>query len=375
MKQKIYLGVGPNTNTADDARLAGSKINNNFDELYDLLNTNFLGTYNATSNTPNLTAGVGQTGKYYRVLVAGTQFSETFQIGDKIEYNGTTWIKGDDANQVADLSGKQDVSEKGQPNGYASLGADGKVPLAELPQINNDLYRSWQWVSSSLEASGLLFSGITSINRYAEYGTRSFVNVLGTTRGNSIPFQNYASGTTANAQSGIKMINQADCIIRNGFDMYFVFGNNDTNSSHQTMVGSYGSTAAIPNLAISSFTLDFFGVGNDVGDSNLSFYCKRQTTPSSYIKVALDGNFPAHTTTDVYLLRLEAPQTEVASNFSIKMTLTNLITGVIATQTFTNLECPALDRPVCTTALRSNRNSGLAANFKFNKIHLTRKSF
>ena len=31
------------------------------------------------------------------------------------------------------VTGAQDVAEKGQPNGYASLGADGKVPASQLP--------------------------------------------------------------------------------------------------------------------------------------------------------------------------------------------------------------------------------------------------
>jgi len=38
------------------------------------------------------------------------------------------------ANMVA-LTGKQDVSEKGQPEGYAGLGADGLVPASQLPAI------------------------------------------------------------------------------------------------------------------------------------------------------------------------------------------------------------------------------------------------
>lgn len=36
---------------------------------------------------------------------------------------------------VSDLGGKQDISEKGQPDGYASLDATGKVPASELPVI------------------------------------------------------------------------------------------------------------------------------------------------------------------------------------------------------------------------------------------------
>lgn len=41
------------------------------------------------------------------------------------------------AANMAALAGKQDVSERGQPNGYAELGADGLVPLTQLPEISS----------------------------------------------------------------------------------------------------------------------------------------------------------------------------------------------------------------------------------------------
>lgn len=51
----------------------------------------FRGNWNASTNTPTLTNGVGQIGDYYRVSVGGTQFSTEFEIGDIISYNGSTW--------------------------------------------------------------------------------------------------------------------------------------------------------------------------------------------------------------------------------------------------------------------------------------------
>jgi hypothetical protein len=35
----------------------------------------------------------------------------------------------------ADVSGKEDKSAKGAANGYAPLGADSKVPMANLPDV------------------------------------------------------------------------------------------------------------------------------------------------------------------------------------------------------------------------------------------------
>src|SRR5688572_21161841 len=39
----------------------------------------------------------------------------------------------------ADLAAKQSASEKGQANGYASLGSDGKVPAEQLPTSSGGL--------------------------------------------------------------------------------------------------------------------------------------------------------------------------------------------------------------------------------------------
>lgn len=59
----------------------------------------FRGNWNASTNTPALTNGVGQVGDYYVVNVAGTQFSISFGIGDIIAYNGTSWYMFANNNQ------------------------------------------------------------------------------------------------------------------------------------------------------------------------------------------------------------------------------------------------------------------------------------
>jgi len=51
----------------------------------------YKGTWNATTNTPTLTNGVGTAGWYYRVTTAGTWNSIVFSVGDDIIYSGTVW--------------------------------------------------------------------------------------------------------------------------------------------------------------------------------------------------------------------------------------------------------------------------------------------
>lgn len=54
----------------------------------------YQGTWNATTNTPTITSGVGTKGHYYKVSVAGSTTidgNNTWQVGDQIVFNGTTW--------------------------------------------------------------------------------------------------------------------------------------------------------------------------------------------------------------------------------------------------------------------------------------------
>lgn len=57
---------------------------------------NYKGTYNASTNTPTLTNGVGTVGDYYIVTVAGTNnpTEQNLAVGNSIVYNGSVWQDG-----------------------------------------------------------------------------------------------------------------------------------------------------------------------------------------------------------------------------------------------------------------------------------------
>lgn len=134
----------------------------------------YQGTWNAQTNSPMLTSGVGSKGEYYVVSVAGSTDLDgvtDWQIGDWAIFNGTAWQKIDNsaivtsvfgrigavvsaegdyaASQIDNDSGvtgshvsdaldqldadKQDESEKAQADGYASLDGSGKVPTSQIP--------------------------------------------------------------------------------------------------------------------------------------------------------------------------------------------------------------------------------------------------
>jgi hypothetical protein len=54
----------------------------------------YQGTWNASTNTPTITSGVGVNGQYYIVSVAGTTTIDgisDWQVGDQIIFNGSVW--------------------------------------------------------------------------------------------------------------------------------------------------------------------------------------------------------------------------------------------------------------------------------------------
>jgi hypothetical protein len=65
----------------------------------------YKGTWNADTNTPTLASGTGSPGDVYRVSVAGTSLSLTFEVGDYVIYNGSTWEKSDTTDSVASVNG------------------------------------------------------------------------------------------------------------------------------------------------------------------------------------------------------------------------------------------------------------------------------
>lgn len=68
----------------------------------------YQGTWNASTNTPTLTSGVGTNGYYYIVSVAGTTNLDgitDWQVGDWVIFNGTSWQKLDQTNLVTSVNG------------------------------------------------------------------------------------------------------------------------------------------------------------------------------------------------------------------------------------------------------------------------------
>lgn len=87
---------------------------------------NYVGTWNASTNTPTITSSVGTKGDYYQVSVAGSTSINgisNWGVGDVIAFNGSTWQRiegGADGNFV-------NLSATGQASSGTATPASGVV--------------------------------------------------------------------------------------------------------------------------------------------------------------------------------------------------------------------------------------------------------
>lgn len=80
-----------------DGKVPASQLN--------LTALNYLGTWNANTNTPGISDGSGSAGDMYAVSVGGTWNSITFGAGDFVIYNGSVWEKAPSATGITSVNG------------------------------------------------------------------------------------------------------------------------------------------------------------------------------------------------------------------------------------------------------------------------------
>ena len=244
------------------------------------------------------------------------------------------------------------------------------VQIGGGSDVEQQLQRYWYSMTVNTLNTNLML--VNNTNSFTISGTAAVVSRSSTNYYNSIAMNNYLSATANGSNCGIKNNNQGDGSYLEGFDSSFVFINNDINVNCETTVGYYSLLSAIPNIPKSTYNTNFTGVGNDVGDVNLSFYCKRNTDTPSYTKVDCGSAFPAHTTTDAYILRMQMTRGFNGSGRTLKMTITNIITGAVFSHTFTDSQIPSSSANIAMVVNRSNRNTGVATNIRFSKWHQTK---
>lgn len=72
----------------------------------------YQGTWNASTNTPTITSGVGTSGDFYFVATAGSTTVDgisSWTVGDQVRFNGTAWEKIPSSAAVSSVAGKTGV--------------------------------------------------------------------------------------------------------------------------------------------------------------------------------------------------------------------------------------------------------------------------
>ena len=106
---KVLTGLNVTGGTVidtDSILTAFGKVQNQLNSL--LGGSSYQGTWNASTNTPTLTSGVGTKGYYYIVSVAGTTNLDgitDWNIGDWAIYDGTAWQQVDNTDAVVSVNG------------------------------------------------------------------------------------------------------------------------------------------------------------------------------------------------------------------------------------------------------------------------------
>lgn len=179
---KVLTGFTSGAGTvsaADSILTAVQKINGNTALLTGAVV--FQGTWNATSNTPTLTSGVGTKGFLYKVSVAGSTTLDgisQWNVGDSAVFDGTVWDKIDGlANEVISVAGRTGVvtlavadvtnavSTATTVNGHAlstnvvvsaSDITTGNLPNAQLPTAITNPATALSIVSTSIATNAAL---------------------------------------------------------------------------------------------------------------------------------------------------------------------------------------------------------------------------
>lgn len=121
-----------------------------FQEVEDVLEplTNALdlqGNWNANTNTPTLASGVGTSGNFYVVSVAGSTNldGETdWQPGDWAVFDGTAWFKADNTSPIVSVNSQtgivvldaDDISDAATTNKFATSGQLDKIDFISITQ-------------------------------------------------------------------------------------------------------------------------------------------------------------------------------------------------------------------------------------------------
>lgn len=282
------------------------------------------GSWNALTNTPTLTNGVGDAGQVYECATAGeVNFGDgiiSFAVGDWAVYGADNkWYKSLNSNAVTSVNGMvgtillglNDLNDT--PNNYT--GANGKLVSVnsngngiEYREISGD---DFGLLGSSIPMwngttwNGLTFSNYNTNNTIAQRTSTGTIRVNNATHNNdavtlsqlnsAIPsVTNFVDKTTSNTISNnFKLIGINGCEFRVNSANYFEFYSSDSLISFDTSDGQI----AVNNTDNTSFVINSNGISFETLSNSVTIYKATgdstitlpNTTTNRYLTTSVNG--------------------------------------------------------------------------------------
>ena len=271
---KVLTGLsvtGTTISATDSILTAFGKLQGQINSLVGGLQ--YQGTWNANTNSPTITSGVGTEGYFYIVSVAGNTTIDGisgWQVGDWIVFDGTVWQKVDNTDSVTSVNGftgavvltTSNISEgtnlyftDSRARSAISLtttGSSGAATYSSVSGILNIPQYSLAGLGGVPDTRTLTINGTAydlSANRSWSVGTVTSVATTGPITGGTIT----GSGTIGILQSGTAQDGYLSSTDWNTF-------NNKQNALTLTTTGNSGSATLVgATLNIPSYTLSGLG--------------------------------------------------------------------------------------------------------------------
>lgn len=218
----------------------------------------YLGTWNATTNTPTLVNGTGDPGDLYIVSVAGTHNfgagNITFEVGDWVMYNGTIWQRSDMSDAVSSVFGRQGAVTAQAGDYTASL-------ITNTPS-GNIAATDVQGAITELDTEKLALAGGTMIGALTLPELVLNTSTLSEIRTNATANQLHLSGGTAANGAQIYLAGSTHATLANTGRFFiggteqmrwngtgFAFGQAGLNATHTLTLPSTATGIALYNTS------------------------------------------------------------------------------------------------------------------------------